>query len=334
MAVKLNAKEQEYALSWMHDVLIAGGLKDSTGVKRHGYRQITNQVWGNQRAIVQKACKTVCDEILNRQFADIDSAFKELSDAPFCGSFKSNRTVKRSPEHLAAFVAWFCANNGIYWDNTLRTTYEMDVFEKTLLGDALKQYDGYVEPIVVAKKATSTKTATQKAPGQGPKNDYKSTGGQSGNVRDLKGTAGTKEILSVPMVFVIKGVNANTAKVPYAFIRPLKASGASGNTNKVFLGDPSGYTDCTLFFTTIQEADAFLIKCNNGTIPSNISNLQVAKIGVDKNGYYKVGTEYGDAYIKASKLNEELAEEVEKQDEPKKGFIENVSEFAKNLRKE
>jgi hypothetical protein len=85
---------------------------------------------------------------------------------------------------------------------------------------------------------------------------------------------------------------------------------------------------------TIQEADAFLIKCNNGTIPSNISNLQVAKIGVDKNGYYKVGTEYGDAYIKASKLNEELAEEVEKQDEPKKGFIENVSEFAKNLRKE
>lgn len=210
----------------------------------------------------------------------------------------------------------------------------MDVFEKTLLGDALKQYDGYVEPIVVAKKTASTKTSTPKAPGQGPKNDYKSTGGQSGNVRDLKGTAGTKEILSVPMVFVIKGVNANTAKVPYAFIRPLKASGASGNTNKVFLGDPSGYTDCTLFFTTIQEADAFLIKCNNGTIPSNISNLQVAKIGVDKNGYYKVGTEYGDAYIKASKLNEELAEEVEKQDEPKKGFIENVSEFAKNLRKE
>jgi hypothetical protein len=44
MAVKLNAKEQEYALSWMHDVLIAGGLKDSTGVKRHSYRQITNQV--------------------------------------------------------------------------------------------------------------------------------------------------------------------------------------------------------------------------------------------------------------------------------------------------
>ena len=105
MAVKLNAKEQEYALSWLHDVLIAGGLKDSTSVKRHSYRQIVNQVYGNQRAIVQKACKTICVEILNRQFADIDSAFKELSDAPFCGSFKSSRTVKRGPEHLAAFVA-------------------------------------------------------------------------------------------------------------------------------------------------------------------------------------------------------------------------------------
>lgn len=334
MAVKLNAKDQEYALSWMHDILIAGGLKDIRTSKRHAYRLIISQVWGNQQNSVQKACKTICDEILNRQFADIDSAFRELSDIPFCGNFGTRRTIKRGPEYLAAFVAWFCANNGIYWDNSLRTTYEMDVFEKTLLGAALKQYDGYVEPIVAVKTTNSTKTVTSKVSGQGPKNDYKSTGGQSSNVRDLKGIAGSKEILSVPVLFVIKGVNANTSKVPYAFIRPLKASGASGNTNKVFLGDPSGYTDCTLFFTTIQEADAFLIKCNNGAIPSNISNLQVAKIGVDKNGYYKVGTEYGDAYIKASKLNEELIEEVETQPEQKQGFIENVAEFTRNLRRE
>jgi hypothetical protein len=44
MAVKLSTKDQEYALSWMHDVLIAGGLKDANTANRHGYRQIINQV--------------------------------------------------------------------------------------------------------------------------------------------------------------------------------------------------------------------------------------------------------------------------------------------------
>lgn len=108
-------------------------------------------------------------------------------------------------------------------------------------------------------------------------------------------------------MYKIEGVNTNSPKTPSAFIRPLKPSGVVGTTNKVFVGDPSGYTDCIVFFDNNIDADKFLTDCHAaGIVPSNIQNPRVVKAKVDPNGYYKVGTQFGEAYIKASKLNEAL----------------------------
>ena len=38
--------------------------------------------------------------------------------------------------------------------------------------------------------------------------------------------------------------------------------------------------------------------------------LHIKKIGEDKNGYVEVATEFGNAYIKASKLHEDVEEEL------------------------
>jgi hypothetical protein len=65
-----------------------------------------NQVYGSQQTDVVRACKTICDEIVNRQFADIDSAFNTLSNIAFQTNFsRSNRSIKRAANVLAAYVA-------------------------------------------------------------------------------------------------------------------------------------------------------------------------------------------------------------------------------------
>lgn len=136
-------------------------------------------------------------------------------------------------------------------------------------------------------------------------------------------------------MYRIEGVNANSPKTPFVFIRPLKASGATGNTNRVFVGDPSGYTDCTLFFDDHVAADKFLVQCTDANItPTNISGLHVSRIAPDRNGYYEVGTEFGNAFIKASKLNEDF-DEVERFDaDTEDEVVVDYIAFAENLMKE
>lgn len=330
MAIKLSNKDKVNAISWMYDLFLGGKLISNKS--KRFYMTFAGD-YTNKSSIA-----AICNEILNRQFADLDAAFETLSYSKFTSTMTSSRKAcQRSAETLASYVAWWCSENGIYWDNSLKTTYEMEVFEKTLLGAALKLYNCFT--VVDGNQTTNTATQNQtkvqttKVPGQPPKNNYKSTGGQSGKVRDLKGTAGNKEFLS-GWVFRIEGVNTAAKKIPYAFIRPLKDSGAKNGTNNVFVGDPSGYTDCTLFFSDLAEADAFLLKCNQGgVVGSTITNLHVSKIKADSNGYYKVGTIFGDAYIKASKLNEEV-EDKDNLEESNTFKIDDIKEFHKNLMKE
>ena len=49
--------------------------------------------------------------------------------------------------------------------------------------------------------------------------------------------------------------------------------------------------------------------------PNKVNSLQIKKIGEDKNGYVEVETEFGNAYIKASKLHEEIEEDLENKEE-------------------
>ena len=62
--------------------------------------------------------------------------------------------------------------------------------------------------------------------------------------------------------------------------------------------------------------------------PSKVKSLQLKKIGEDKNGYVEVDTEFGHAYIKASKLHEEVEEDLEENKENKEEKKYNHKEVA------
>ena len=342
---KLTPAEQRNARSWLHDVFLAGKLLDESKAKRaDGSDRFYNRYSSKPRIVT--ACEDICNEILNRSFKDIQNSLNYVSNYSFYKDFNNTRTIYKSSSVLASYIAWFCKENGIYWDDTVASTYEIELFEKTDLGQAVKEFGCYISVVTQIKFAKGTTTTGKGTRSGQPKNDYKSTGGQSSNARDLIGTPGVKINVSGTEVYCIEGVNANTTKIPAAYIKPLSTSGAAGNTNKVFIGDPSGYTDCKVFFEDFNNALTFLDNCITGNkIPSNISNLKVVKAKVDKNGYFEIGTEFGPVFIKASKLNEELieaykehtnaktrAEEmIKKLQEDKKDYIEDSAEFAKNL---
>jgi hypothetical protein len=49
--------------------------------------------------------------------------------------------------------------------------------------------------------------------------------------------------------------------------------------------------------------------------PSKVKSLGLKRAPEDKNGYVEVTTEFGNAYIKASKLHEEVEEDLENKEE-------------------
>jgi hypothetical protein len=212
----------------------------------------------------------------------------------------------------------------LYWDDTLKTPYEIDEFRKTKLGEAVFKYGRYISAIQdkPARATRSTSTAggavasgTGSATSQ-PQNGYKSSGAQSGNVRDLQdlnggpGVPGQKVTAGGQYIFRIIGDNPQSKNVPNVFIKPLSPSGATGNTNKVFFSSGNGYTDCTCYFDDENDAQDFLNKViAAGRVPSNISNPRVVKRKADPNGYFLAVTEFGVCAISAKTLNETLTED-------------------------
>lgn len=88
---------------------------------------------------------------------------------------------------------------------------------------------------------------------------------------------------------------------------PRMANGSSA-PYKIKLTSGSGAEDCVLFFKSAGEAQAFANKIkqddakNKNVIGNN--SIHVSRRTADPNGYLKVETVYGPAYIYASKLNE------------------------------
>jgi hypothetical protein len=111
-------------------------------------------------------------------------------------------------------------------------------------------------------------------------------------------------------VFVIV-CDSTKAKKQYVYVSPLAS-------NTVKIGDPSGYSDCKLFFETVSEAEDMITAIRSGgvTIPDYITGFSLAKQKADPNGYFGIHTSLGNAYIKASKLNEAITEAIA--DEPEK----------------
>lgn len=291
----------------MRYILIAGGLQAQKPNEDLPYSFRYNPYLD--------ASKVVCDELVNRDFANIDSALRSLkSYAPGSG-FKAV-TFAKAIVYAAELLE-------LYWDDTLKTPYEIDEFKKTMLGEAVYKYGRYISAIKDkptraprSSASTSGATATASTTAAQPQNNYKSSGPQSGNVRDLRdvdgigaGIPGQKVIAEGKHIFRIIGDNPQSKNTPNVFIKPLSASGATGNTNKVFFSSGNGYTDCTCYFDDEIDAQKFLAKMIAANrIPANVSNPRVSKRTADKNGYFIVGTEFGACAISAKTLNEALNE--------------------------
>lgn len=308
-----NSADARAAKSFLHDLACVSGLR-SNNQRSNGNGSLSISTFYSTTA------QELCDEVLNRGFNDVDAAIRKLDGLQVSSDLTKARPKLKtwSADEIATALVYLAECLNLYWDDLNATQYELDAFKDTILGKKVAAYGRYTSVLQaqMANAPTSNigtnKTTTSRTAGQPPKNNYKSTGPQSGNVRDLHGTPGQKVFAQGNTVFRIVGTIANSRNVASAFVRPLSPTGASGSTNKVFVNSGNGYTDCICWFDDINEVNSFYTKLvNNANIKSNITNLQIVKNKPDTNGYYLVGTEYGECAIAAKKLNEALGEAVE-----------------------
>lgn len=304
---------EQAAKRWLAIVTVAGGLRNDSSI-------------GSIGDVRFKTFATdICDELVNRNFNIIDNSIRQISYYGFSVP-GSGKTKHLKPEQIAKCIVYMAEQVQLYWDDTIRTPYEIDEFKKSYLGNAVYTYGRYISAIQdkpTRSRASSTSAAATSGTagtnnGQ-PKNGYKQSGPQSGNVRDLLdlnggvGTPGNKIFANGSYIYKIVG-DKTGSNTPNVFIKPLSSSGAAGKTNKIFISSGNGYTDCTCYFDDPNEAQDFLDKINqNNRVPNNVANLRVVKLKADPNGYFLVGTEFGAVAISAKTLNEALEEAMNEQ---------------------
>ena len=315
MAKKLTKVESAFQRAFLHDIFEAGGL----------IKLPIRTAGRNYAASYEKsACKIICDEIKYRMFNfyKTDEALNQLNRIIFYDLRSADERKSLSAQQIANIIAAFCAENEIFWDdvNTHRTTVEMDTYRKSILGNACWEFKCFLSqqteeaPSKYAAKFAAERGGAAKAKATkrsgAPKIGYKSSGGKSAEIKGLIGKPGEKIDLSAmcdqPIAILCK---SDKPKPQFAFVDPIANK---VDPNKVKLGDPSGYSSCKLFFASMADAykaiDKILV--SDIDIPSHITGFDIRKdTRVDKNGYFKINTEIGHAYIKASKLNEAIAEE-------------------------
>jgi hypothetical protein len=306
---------EQAAKRWLAIVTVAGGLRNDSSIGSVG------------DARFKTFATDICDELVNRNFNIIDNSIRQISYYGFSMP-GSGKTKHLKPEQIAKCIVYMAEQVQLYWDDTIRTPYEIEEFKKSYLGNAVYAYGRYISAIPdksTRSRASSTSAGSSSATGGAanngqPKNGYKQSGPQSGNVRDLRdldgvnaGTPGNKVYAQGPYIYKIIG-DKTGSNTPNVFIKPLSASGAVGNTNKIFISSGNGYTDCTCYFDDPNEAQGFLDKINqNNRVPNNVANLRVVKLKADTNGYFLVGTEFGAVAISAKTLNEALEEAMNEQ---------------------
>jgi hypothetical protein len=295
---------EQAAKQWLALITVAGGLRTDP------------KIGSSFDSRFQTYATDICDELVNRNFNNIDKSIHNIS---YYGIRVAGKTKHFKPEQIAKCLVYMAEQVQIYWDDTIRTPYEIDEFKKTFLGNAVYAYGRYIsaiqdKPARIRASSASSSTGAAASSGQA-KNGYKQSGPQSGNVRDLRdldgvsaGTPGNKVYAKSSFIYKIVG-DKTGSNTPNVFIKPLSTSGAAGNTNKIFISSGNGYTDCTCYFDDPNDAQTFLDKINqNNRVPNNVSNLRIVKNKADANGYFLVGTEFGVVAISAKTLNEALEE--------------------------
>lgn len=283
---------EQKAKAWLNIVTVSAGLRNDPNVSISDAR-------------FKQAATEACDELVNREFKNVDSSIQWLSRFAFRAA--NGKRLSFNAGQVAKCLVYMAELTGLYWDDTIRTPYEVDEFKKTLLGGIVYKYGRYISAIKPKAAKGSTKSAVNGAAGttkSAPQNGYKASGPQSGNVRDLQGNPGDKVTADTSFIYKIIAdkIGKNT---PNVFIKPLSASGATGSTNKIFISSGNGYTDCTCYFDDPNDAQTFLDKIIAANrVPANINNIHVVKMKADPNGYFLVGTEFGTVAVSAKTLNE------------------------------
>lgn len=307
MARIFTTQEAENAAKvFMHNITVGGGI-NTNNLQTHTQWPISDSRFAN-------AAAGICTELVNRDFANIDKEINMVSRFRFHPNYTNTGNSKQlKPEAVAKAIVYLAERLSLYWDDTIRTPYEISEFQKTLLGTAVYKYGRYISAIKdKTQKRGVNNSSTASSNTSAPKNGYKQSGPQSGNVRGLIGNPGDKVFADGPVSYRIEGdkLQSNTPRV---FIKPLNASGEINGTNKIFISSGNGYTDCTCYFDDPNDAQNFLDSITAaGRIPANVTNIHVAKVKSDPNGYFLVNTEFGACAISARTLNEAMLEAVEK----------------------
>lgn len=275
----------------------------------------SDQIYSSN-SIYQKAANELATEIVARNCDfvknDLDGQLQILSQNNDLRSPVSNRPVKRTPEQLAKYIAWFCSNNGIIWDDIVLSNIEQDAIKATILGKQL--YDAGCFLSSSQKAATPSVKATT-GNSSSSTTGYKSSGPHSQDIPNLIGGANQKVQISGPVYCVI--ADKTGKNTPNAYITPLKVSGngtviqqvSKQAAETVNFNSGNGYSDCMCWFDNYNEAANFCKLCIQ-KFSSKYNNIRVVQDKATSNGYFRVSTEFGNAYIKANKLNEQLSEEL------------------------
>ena len=307
----------DVAKSLLHDIMYFGGLRPTD-------QRTTSRDRATNSAVYVNAAKAVCNELVNRDFSNVDQSINILSQVRFYDTLTGQgKYVRMQPEKIAKAIVYLAEQLQIFWDDTIRTPYEISEFQKTQLGNAVYKYGRYISAIKPQKKSSSknsvgssTNSGTGSSANAQPKNGFKQSGPKSGEARDLRGmdgvspgTPGEKCYAEGPISYKLVGSKQGQKTEIVVFVRPLHPKGAAGSTNKVFVGSGRSYGECICFFDDHKEAQDFLDKVvASGIVPNDVVGLQVNKTKSESNGYFLVGTEFGVCAISANKLNEDLEE--------------------------
>ena len=313
MARIFTTPEAELAAkSFMHDITLAAGLRSKSQRQGSSYSFDARYV---------KAAQEICDELVNRNFNNIDKSVQEVSYYGFHSSLSSNAWKHYKPDAVAKAIVYIAELLGLYWDDTIRTPYEIDEFKKTLLGALVYKYGRYISAIQ-DKQPTKRKAApngnTPQVASSAPQNDYKQQGPKSSQARGLvsldgtsipTGQPGEKVFIDKGYALAIRGTVAGKQSEVRAVVMPLNPKGAAGEKNKVFINASHGYGVCECLFDEMDDAVNFYNQIvSNNRVPNDVASLQVVKIKVDKNGYFLTDTEFGICAIAAKVLNEAIDE--------------------------
>jgi hypothetical protein len=203
-----------------------------------------------------------------------------------------------------------CKVNKIWWEDDEHTPEELSAFLETKMGKTLWSFGCFISQDDDTNKVNvkldspgSSATRTRSA------SSGSSSGGSSGKKLSMaNGSAAlvnpNKEVFTQRDVYWIGGSFVNTGKTnPRIHVSPMNQA----SPLKVKYTSGQGFDDCLLYFKTPAEAEQFKDACV-AHMPQTVASLEVKRVKAEAKGYYLVHTEFGNAYIKAPKLDEMLEE--------------------------